>query len=854
MPLPSTELELIEAQRLARLGSWRLDFETGTVRWSEVLYEIFGFHPSDPVPNYDGHAAIFTAESFARLDAAVQHAIATGAPYTLDLEIRLPSGEPRWITARGEAIRDHESRIVALRGTVSDITERQQLLTTLAERERALAHSDQSFRASFNSMFQFMAILAPDGTLLEVNEAALAFTTGPASEQQGKRFWDTDWWRVSEAVRDGVRQAVARAASGEFVRYDVELVLAGNRRITVDFSIKPVYDDDGRVVLLIPEGRDVTEERSTSAALHKTKERLQAIFNSTFQFIGLLTPDGTLIEVNGTASQFTGLPPDQLIGRRFWDCHWWTHDATVQSQLRAAIERAAQGEFMRYDTRVQGANGSLMTIDFSLKPVRNDDGEITLLILEGRDVTEERRTRAALAESEDRFRLSMKNAPIGQALVSVDGRWLSVNESLCTMLGYSESELLTRAFQDVTHPDDLDEDFRCREALIAGTCDRFQLARRYVRRDGNIVSVQLDTSLLRNAAGEPLHFITQIQDVTARRELEARQEALMQRLTLALRASGIGVWEWDLKTDLLTWDTALRRIYGVGHDEPIDYQRWRSAVVADDLMRAEVTLQDALREKRRGATEFRIVHPKLGIRFIESLFVLALDERGTPQRMIGVNLDVTDRWLAEQRLSDSNRQLERRVAEVSALQEQLRDQAIRDGLTGLYNRRHLDEWLGSELAQAASECRGISLLMADLDCFKSINDRFGHQGGDALLLAWSDLLRRNLRASDLSCRYGGEEFVIVLPGSSLADAASRAEQLRSLFEALSLPTATGSDGLRTTVSIGVEHAAAGRRSAEQLIRAADAALYRAKAEGRNRVVCERTPDPGELRALAVQAG
>eukprot|EP00611_Tribonema_gayanum_P003771 TRINITY_DN1300_c0_g1_i1.p1 TRINITY_DN1300_c0_g1~~TRINITY_DN1300_c0_g1_i1.p1 ORF type:complete len:939 (+),score=211.47 TRINITY_DN1300_c0_g1_i1:105-2921(+) len=843
VPRSTGDFELVEAQRLARLGNWRLDFETGSVQWSGALYEIFGIDPSAPAPSYAEHAAIFTTESFTRLDRAISNTIATGTPYTLDLEVRHASGEPRWITARGEAIRDAGGRIVALRGTASDITERQQLLNALAERERALKFSEQRFRASFDSMFQMMAILVPDGTLLEVNEAALAFIDGPASAQLGKRFWDTDWWQISGAVRDGVRDAVARAASGEFVRYDVELTNTRQQRMVVDFSIKPVRDDTGQVVLLVPEGRNVTEERRARETLRKTQERLRAIFDSTFQFIGLLTPEGMLIDVNRSAAQFTGEPSDQLIGRPFWECHWWTHSASTQKRLKEAIQRAAQGEFVRYDTEVQGAGGAMITIDFSLKPIRNDQGRITLLVAEGRDVSEERRTRAALEDSENRFRLAMKNAPIGQALVSLDGHWLSANQALCAMLGYSEAELLAKTLQDITHPDDLVRELESQRALIAGSGDRFQMEKRHYRSDGSVVRVQLDVSLLRDAAGQPLHFISQKQDVTVRRQLEAQQEALNQRLTLALNASGIGVWEWDLSTNLLTWDAALRRIYGVGADEQINYQIWRSAVVAEDLPRAEDTLQDALREKRRGATEFRIVHPKLGVRFIESLFGLVLDSSGEPTRMTGVNLDVTERWLAEQRLNESNRLLKHRIAEVSELQEQLREQAIRDGLTGLYNRRYFDERLASELARAARDGHGVSLIMADLDHFKTINDRFGHPGGDVLLQAWSELLRSNLRATDVLCRYGGEEFVVVLPGSSVADAEVRAEQLRSRFEDLTLPAASGVDSLRTTVSIGVAHAAAGSRTAEQLVRAADAALYRAKTEGRNRVVCEMPSDP-----------
>lgn len=839
-----TDLELVEAQRLAGVGSWRWSIESDTVEWSAALYAIFGRDPALAAPSYREHAGLYAAESFARLDAAVANAVVSGTAYTLELEIRHASGEPRWITARGEAIREASGRIIGLRGTVTDVTDRHQLMTALAERERALQISEQRFRASFNSMFQFMAILAPDGTLLEVNDAAASFSGGPASDLLGKPFWATPWWRISEPTRNGIRAAVARAAHGEFVRYDVEVLDLKDRRVTVDFSIKPVYDDSGNVVLLIPEGRDVTEERRTRDGLRQAQERFEAIFNSTFQFIGLLQPDGTLLEANETAVQFTGVHASQLLGRPFWDCHWWTYSLHAQLQLKAAVLRAAEGEFVRYDCEVQGAGGALITIDFSLKPVRDETGRIVLLIPEGRNVTEERRTRAALQESENRFRLAMKNAPIGKALVSLDGQFLSVNESLCRMLGYSETELLTRTFQDVTHPDDVAKDVAHRRELLDGIRERYQMGKRYLRADRAIVYVQLHVSLLRDANGQPLHFISQMQDVTVRREMEAHQEELTQRLTLALRASGIGVWEWDLKTNLLTWDAGIRRIYGVNDGIALHYATWRSAVVDEDLSHCEEAMAEAIRSKTRGSSEFRIVHPRLGQRFIDSLFGPVMDDEGNPVRMVGVNLDVTERWMAEKRIGEANRMLQNRIAEVSELQEQLREQAIRDGLTGLYNRRYFDERLASELDRAAVEDHGVSLIMADLDHFKRINDRYGHQAGDALLQAWAELLRANLRSTDVLCRYGGEEFVIVLPRSSLADAVSRAEEIRTRFEQLRLPAANGTKELGTTVSIGVAHAAADSLTAEQLIHAADAALYRAKAEGRNRVVCELLPQSG----------
>ncbi|MCB1781035.1 MAG: diguanylate cyclase [Candidatus Competibacteraceae bacterium] len=169
------------------------------------------------------------------------------------------------------------------------------------------------------------------------------------------------------------------------------------------------------------------------------------------------------------------------------------------------------------------------------------------------------------------------------------------------------------------------------------------------------------------------------------------------------------------------------------------------------------------------------------------------------------------------------------------LQEALREQAIRDPLTELFNRRYLDETLPRELHRQERAGEPLAVAMLDLDHFKRFNDTYGHEAGDAILRAVSNLLRRLLRAGDLACRYGGEELTVVLPGSSLDDARVRLDTMRQAI--MDLRVLHQDDVLPTiTISIGVAVAAVGETDASTLLNRADAALYQAKAQGRNRVV------------------
>lgn len=137
-----------------------------------------------------------------------------------------------------------------------------------------------------------------------------------------------------------------------------------------------------------------------------------------------------------------------------------------------------------------------------------------------RDVTDAVRAERALRESERRFRSAMEHAPIGMALVGMDGRWLVVNHALCALLERDEAELLSLTFQDVTHPDDLGADLALLQQLVAGEIPWYELEKRYLRRDGRPVWILLTVSLVRDEAGAPLHFISQIQDIDTRRRLE----------------------------------------------------------------------------------------------------------------------------------------------------------------------------------------------------------------------------------------------------------------------------------------------------------------------------------------------
>lgn len=202
--------------------------------------------------------------------------------------------------------------------------------------------------------------------------------------------------------------------------------------------------------------------------------------------------------------------------------------------------------------------------------------------------------------------------------------------------------------------------------------------------------------------------------------------------------------------------------------------------------------------------------------------------------------DETERRKSSRALEKANLTLMQKLDEINLLQRKLEEQAIRDPLTGLYNRRFFDEYFKNELIRSIRDDLPISLLMLDIDHFKSVNDRFGHETGDRVLQLLADILKSLFRKSDVSCRFGGEEFLVLLPGLHQDQAVNRAEVLREKFAQASLEAEFLYS--QVTISIGVSNYPLHGYNTSDLFRTADKALYRAKDEGRNRVCCYQDGD------------
>lgn len=299
-------------------------------------------------------------------------------------------------------------------------------------------------------------------------------------------------------------------------------------------------------------------------------------------------------------------------------------------------------------------------------------------------------------------------------------------------------------------------------------------------------------------------------DVTEHERAKEQLQLLNDRLTLATAAAGAGVWDYNPVNDRLVWGARLYEIYGIHPgDFSGNFAAWKRCVYPEDREKAQAEFQQALEGEGDFDAEFRIVKPDGEVRWLGGKAIVVRDTHGVARRVIGVNWDITERHEAEKRVQY---------------------QALHDPLTLLPNRWALDAALEQAIARARRADKMVAIGMLDLDDFKPINDRYGHDAGDRLLVELSRRLKANLREADFLARLGGDEFVVVLeefdgqqPMRQLAAVLDRLHQaVESSFE-ISAGTHVG-----IGMSLGLALFPADAEDGDALLRMADVALYQIK--------------------------
>ncbi len=442
------------------------------------------------------------------------------------------------------------------------------------------------------------------------------------------------------------------------------------------------------------------------------------------------------------------------------------------------------------------------------------------------------------------FNLLFEQAPMGIALISLDGRILNANPQLCLMLGYAEAELASRAIHDVTHPADVPDNDELYRRLVTGEPANYTLEKRYLRKDGGMAWCQQVVTLVRDPAGAPHHFIAMLTDITAllkaRQELSqahARYQAILDNVAYFLFVT-------DAAGTLTYVNSSCTTLVG-----------WSADELAGDDLYAYIYPDD--RSVIKQAFDQLLVNTDEGINIrcrtfhkdghwvwvdIDALAIPAAD--GTYSEIAGAVRSAGNLEGEYSILGDENDQSSGRKQNI----QNFASLTLSDPLTGLRNRQAADDILLSRLSSARASAFPVGCLLVDIDWFKQVSDNYGPAVADTVLKQIATLLALSCRHDDFVAHYGGDQFVIVLPNTNPAGTIICGEKLiRNIRGAdWSNTPLEGKDPI--TISIGATCVQYGSGLAvPELMGILTSQLQQAKEAGRNRLVMNTRQITGNLQ-------
>jgi PAS domain S-box-containing protein len=391
------------------------------------------------------------------------------------------------------------------------------------------------------------------------------------------------------------------------------------------------------------------ERKHKEEALRESEARFRNMAEHAPVMIWITDPMGYRTYVNKRWTDFTGTVSEQAFGFL-----WLDRVHAEDRKLTAEIFLSARqrNEAFRMEYRVRRHDGEHRWVIDSASPRFGEGGEFLGYIGSIIDITERKRAEEALRESEERLARTEKFSIVMVTHTDLEGRWLKVPPTLCELLGYTEQELLGRRFDEVTHADDIDPNLNQRLRLLRGEINSFDLEKRYIRKDGGIVWVYINVSVVMDANGIPVHCISYIRDITERKRAEHALRESEERLQLALEAGRMGIWDWDKRTNVLEWSSEHFTIMGLApFSVTPTYQTWLERVHLDDLPIASAAMERAIAERSQYRSEYRVLLSDGSSRWVESRGEPIFDRNGECVRVMGVIVDITERNRAESRLN-----------------------------------------------------------------------------------------------------------------------------------------------------------------------------------------------------------
>lgn len=590
------------------------------------------------------------------------------------------------------------------------------------------------------------------------------------------------------------------------------------------------------------------KKRKRTAGIHRTHEQrnvmLRDIENLAVSVLANIdvdvyvkSVDHRFLYVNSATARTLGTPADQLTGRLDTDIL----PQRVAEHLRELDAKVFEtGEKQQGEETFVGADGRVRhfwttkvlwrrpgfedcLLGYSTEITRLKDVELSL-----------KQSNDALQQSEAMFRQAFDSANTGMCIVNLNGALTKVNRRMTEIFGYSEDELTQMTVNDLAIADDRKLSTEFIEHAVQGEARQTTFEKRYRHKNGQIIHCVVSSSLVHDSSGLPKFFVSQVQDITRTRHLEQQLNTSEQRHRLLLEYASDILWSMRSDGTFKFFNRSVKTL--LGYEQEVAMTMSMEAFLAPEAIPVAHEYLSRVHQAIANRTEPPKFHGEIRQRCKDGTLIWTdilafpiVDHNGDLSELLGVSRNIEERKQYELELRQARDKAEAAQAALERAIVELRNLASTDALTGAMNRRQFELALNRQIVSAKRHGEPLCLVMFDIDHFKRINDGYGHSCGDQVLVQVSQIVRNSLREGDVFGRWGGEEFLILLPYCDLENGKKIAEGIRQRFAHYEFPSIG-----QVTASFGVAQWDRAETSSRWIMRA-DQAMYAAKGAGRNMV-------------------
>jgi PAS domain S-box-containing protein len=572
--------------------------------------------------------------------------------YRIEKRLRHKNGKFIWSSITASVVRNKKGEIIYGIGIVEDISERKII-------EKDLLESEERFRVvtEMVSDYAYSYQVKKDGSLKRewITDAASRITGYSMDELMAQKNWTEIVIEEDVALS---KEKLQETLDGNPVEYDVRIkTKRGDIRELRDHTY-PVWDGKKRrVVHLYGAVTDVTEQNKTARQLFESRAFIQQILDASPNLIYIQNvQSGANYFSNKECERFYGLSNEEIKkqGATFFNDRVHPDDIHHFQSFLEFWKTANESSVWENDFRMKNARGEyrwLRSRDTIFK--RDSEGKVELILGTAIDVTERRKAREKLRQSEERYRQLFELAPIGVGIKQYGGKYLDVNPALCEFLGYSKEELLTMTVADVSHPDDMSESIEAYDRLLEGKETHVKIHKRYKRKDGREAVGELHLRLLKPKIGEAPKFMGQVIDITEAHQANIKLEESERRFRLLIQNSS-DITAIMNREGILTYiSPSIQNVLGYAAEELINKSAFEH-VHPDDLARARDVFEKAIDEVPQNRFECRFKHKEGEWKIIEVTVNRALDEPTIRGIILNVR-DITERKQVERQLLQSQK-------------------------------------------------------------------------------------------------------------------------------------------------------------------------------------------------------